>query len=107
MHHDDHTSEDNDVNSEVNELSSNYGGKNGQTLAMRVVEAVATETGTDPLEMQPLYDAIDSDVLKKILDSTSESALQTLHGHITFQFEMCDVTVFPDGRITVLQQDPD
>ncbi|WP_238593362.1 HalOD1 output domain-containing protein [Natronobacterium lacisalsi] len=44
--------------------------------SMAIVELVARETGTDVVELAPLYDAIDPDVLDSLLRSDGFSSLE-------------------------------
>ena len=61
-----------------------------------VVRAVADATGTDPMDMQPLYEAVDPDALDRFLTHgpTSDRSL-------SFRFARCDVTVDAGGRLVV------
>jgi hypothetical protein len=64
------------------------------TITERVVWAVAAETGRDPLELPPLYEAIDPDAL--------DTAFRTLDtGEIAFRYADSDVTVRADQSVEV------
>ncbi|WP_247730300.1 HalOD1 output domain-containing protein [Halovivax limisalsi] len=75
-----------------------------QPVSTAVVFAIAETTGTDPLELPPLYDAIDPDSLDALfasLDPESASAAQ-----LSFTLAGCDVVVDGAGRVTVSGPDP-
>lgn len=63
-------------------------------VAIRVIEAVATNDGVDPLELEPLYDVVDPDALDTICRTDLD---------LKVQFEYCGhvIEVRSDGRIAV------
>lgn len=63
-----------------------------RTVAERVVQAVATTTDTDPLELPTLYDAVDPDALASLVEGMSD-------GEVVFAYAGCEVTVTYDGGI--------
>lgn len=68
-----------------------------QTVSEAVVYAVSDATDADPLDLEPLYTAVDPDSL---------DALYARHGpgrpaELTFTFSGHEVTVLSDGRIRV------
>lgn len=67
------------------------------STCVRVVEAVAEATDTDPLSMAPLSDVVDADALDSLVASPME-------GHVSFEFCECSVTVFGDGAVVVGQE---
>lgn len=56
------------------------------SLTGQIVRTVATETGTDPLELPPLYGAIDPTALNAVVQESTDCT-------VTFQFAECAVTV--------------
>ncbi|MFW6152753.1 MAG: HalOD1 output domain-containing protein [Halobacteriota archaeon] len=73
---------------------------NGSELpSTAVIEAVADETGRDPLDMQPLHHFIETDALDTLL-STAEA-----RGHvdmeISFDYAGVSVTVSSGGHISI------
>lgn len=62
--------------------------------SVSVVEAVAAETGADPVSLAPLYDVIDPDALDRLFDDGASGCVE---------FEFCDheVVVHADGRVLV------
>lgn len=65
-----------------------------ETVTERVVDAVASNTGREPLELPPLYDAIDPDALEALVGRMAD-------GEIVFSYAGCEVTVANDGVTTV------
>lgn len=62
----------------------------------KVVKAVAAKTGTDPLELPPLYETIDPDALDALVESSGERSLQ-----LEFQFAGRHVVVDGTGGVGV------
>ncbi|WP_226011294.1 HalOD1 output domain-containing protein [Halomicrobium salinisoli] len=63
-------------------------------LCSDIVTAIAERTGADPLEMDPLYDAVDVDAVKAIVGSAGDASVEfAYHGHT--------VVVDGDGSVTV------
>lgn len=69
-------------------------------VSQRVVEEVAAVTGTDPLEIEPLYTRVDPDCLESIFDDTSIPERRS-QGHLTFPLDGCRVVIHADGEIEV------
>lgn len=69
----------------------------GDQVAEAVVEATAEATGTDPLEMEPLYAAVDPDALESLVGGPPDGA----NAMVTFDYEGCRVTVHRGGRVEV------
>lgn len=68
-----------------------------RSLAERVVRAVAAHTDSDPLELPPLYGAIDPDVLDAGVRGASESEL-------SFRYAGRVVTARGDGTVDVSEE---
>lgn len=64
-----------------------------------VVEAVAEEKGVSPLELEPLANVIDPDVLTKLVDD--ERASTGPAPRVEFEYADCEVSVSADGQVTV------
>lgn len=64
------------------------------SLSQSVVEAVGFATGRDPMDLEPLADAVDPEALESLFT-------QTETGSITFAMEGVDVTVTSDDEILV------
>ena len=61
----------------------------------RVLGAVAEKEACEPLELPPLYDAVDPDALGQVLRGTGVTEISfPYHGH--------DVSIGNDGRVRVL-----
>ncbi|MDS0474662.1 HalOD1 output domain-containing protein [Natrinema sp. 1APR25-10V2] len=68
-------------------------------ISHRVAEKVAAANGTDPLNLDPLYNRIDPDCLNSLFqDETSE-------GYVEFLMAGCNVTVQADGTVEVAQSE--
>lgn len=69
------------------------------SVSTRVVEAVAEYSGTDVLDLPPLYDSIDPDALERILPGMTE-------GYVSFVYADQRVTVDSYGAISVEEYTP-
>lgn len=68
-----------------------------------VIEAVADEKDVDPMELTtPLYSVIDPDALDRVVDSTPSQ--DPMDVHVTFTYSDCEVTVYGDGHVSVVEQ---
>ena len=66
----------------------------------RVIRAVSACTDTEPLEMQPLQEAIDAEALDKLFAPTDRRR-PVGPGQVQFVYEGHEVTVFSDGTVDV------
>ncbi|ATW89589.1 hypothetical protein halTADL_2884 [Halohasta litchfieldiae] len=67
-----------------------------QSIDVSIIRAVASVSGVDPLSLEPrLYDVVDPDALKRLLNSASSEM------RITFLFGVYEVSVTGDGHIFV------
>lgn len=57
-------------------------------LTARIVEAVARQTGTDPLELPPLFEAVDPDAIETLCGPHENGRCEC-----TVSFEYADHTV--------------
>ena len=67
---------------------------------MRVVRAVAASTDTEPLELQPLQEAIDAEALDTLFAPTDRRQ-PSASDQVRFAYEGHEVTVFGDGTVDV------
>ncbi|MCO8245500.1 hypothetical protein NKF25_15670 [Haladaptatus sp. AB643] len=74
------------------------------TVSEAVVDAVASVTAIDPLEMDPLYSLIDLDALERIVGPKLNG--QRRNGNVTVEFQVNghDVVVRSDGLIYVFER---
>ncbi|MDF9744015.1 HalOD1 output domain-containing protein [Natrinema salsiterrestre] len=63
-----------------------------------IVRGVAAVTGTDPMEMRPLYDVLDPEAVNQFVTHASGRGRPT---RLSFRFEDCAVAVHADGRVVV------
>jgi hypothetical protein len=68
-------------------------------VSERLIEAVAAEIGTNPIELPLLYETIDPDALDALVESLSG-------GEITFSYAGCAVTVESTGAIEINERSP-
>lgn len=66
-------------------------------VSEQVVAVVATVTGADPTEMEPLYRSVDADSLDRLFAGSDP----TLDGCVAFTFGGCDVIVRDDETVAV------
>lgn len=67
-----------------------------------VIIAIADVTGEDPLELEPLYSAIDPDALNNLFTSTR---LPRHNGSVSFNYHGFQVTINADGHGFLSEQD--
>lgn len=65
-----------------------------------VIDAVSAATGTDPLDLSPLYETIDPDALDRLFRGDGQR--QWSVARIEFAVAGCDVSVHGDGRVVVV-----
>lgn len=63
----------------------------------QIVEAVASFTGRDPLDLPPLYDAIDTDSLDQLLNAGTDP--HRSHVYVCFEYVDVSVTVRSDRTL--------
>lgn len=68
-------------------------------LMGRIVEAVASATETDPLDLPPLYDTLDSQTLAAFVKRLDG-------GKVHFRYADSIVTVHADGAVDVTEEAP-
>ena len=76
--------------------TSDLGVVDDEVTSQAVVTAVAEETDTDPMELDPLYNVIDSDALNTLLSSHEPGADGALL-EVEFIYAGCEVRVASDG----------
>lgn len=70
-------------------------------LSSSVIDAVATDCGADPLELDPLYEVIDPDALDAMFRGRDAP------GSVSFVYAGRQVTVTADGEVAVAaEQEP-
>lgn len=65
-----------------------------------IVAAVGAATGRDPLDLPPLFSAIDSDALNALFAPTP-AGLERNDGRVTFEYADQHVTMESNGTVTV------
>lgn len=69
-----------------------------RSLAVTVSEALAAAEGTEPWEMDPLYDVIDFDAVEQLFQDETPGAMT-----LTFGVDEWNVHVHGDGTIEVYE----
>jgi hypothetical protein len=67
-----------------------------EQISQTIVQHVASESETDAIELQPLYEVIDPDALDAIVNSYSSS-----DSSMTFTYNDYTVTVDADGAVNL------
>lgn len=78
-----------------------YDVETSETLVTTVVRSVAAITGKPPVELDPLYTAIDPDALKQVLDNSRSDSTKQGSVSITFDFASCEITIYRDGTMRI------
>lgn len=65
-----------------------------------VVMAVADEKGVSPLELEPLAESLDPELLERLVDSDDGPSAGRAP-ELEFHYADCHVTVTGDGHVTV------
>lgn len=71
----------------------------GGQLSETVITAIAEAKGVDPLDLEPLYTAVDPDALNEMFRPTIGSAPSALE--LRFSMADCQVVVHGDGEVVV------
>ncbi|MEY7849186.1 HalOD1 output domain-containing protein [Natrarchaeobius sp. A-rgal3] len=64
--------------------------------SLRVVDALASATDTDPLDLEPLYDVVDPEALDQLFRDDVD-----VSGRVQFSYDGHAVEVGSDGTVTV------
>lgn len=82
------------------DADSTYAMTDTKQPSERVVEAVADAEDADPLDLPPLFGAIDPDALDSLFSSRLGSGASPI-GEVSFSYGGYEVTVSADGRVTL------
>ena len=72
--------------------------RSSESVTEAVVAAITEELDADPLEIDPLHDAVDPDALEALFANTASAARRD--GEITFESNGCSVTVTATGNVS-------
>lgn len=75
-----------------------------RSIGERVVEVVADVTGTDPMDLEPIYNHVDATSLNRLFEKASPEAPRD-QGHVAFPMAGCQIAVYADGTIVVDSDD--
>lgn len=70
-------------------------------LTTEIAHAVAETVGVDPLELEPLYDAVDPEMIENLLETPDVSE----ESSVTFEYAGLQVTVEGEGTVRVEDSD--
>src|SRR6056297_2389096 len=70
-----------------------------EPLSVTVADAVATFTGVDVTDLEPLHYSINADALERLFEPRADGL--RADGSVTFEYSDCRVTVTADGEIRV------
>lgn len=73
------------------------------TPATAVVELVAEATDADPIDLDPLHSAVDTDALNRVVEPTEPNTPSSLR--VSFSYQDFFVVVRQSGRITLYDID--
>ena len=68
--------------------------RHSQTPSLRVVEAVAAETDTDPTELTPLGTVVDTDALDALVSSAGDLS-------VNFEYEGYRISIGSDDQLAL------
>jgi len=80
--------------------TTRYAAEDTRSPVQSVVEAVATATGSDPVALEPLYEAVNPAVVNRLVGHDRGQTHSA--PDVSFRFEGCEVTVNADGRTVVV-----
>lgn len=71
-----------------------------EAVSSNVVAAVATAKDVDPIDLPPLYGAIDPDALERLFRSMGPG-IESAVARVSFTFAACEVVVYGPDHVTV------
>ncbi|WP_440765270.1 HalOD1 output domain-containing protein [Natronorubrum sp. DTA7] len=74
-----------------------------QTASLAVIEAIAAVSGTDPVELPPLYDVINPDALNALFEPHERRTGSGLH--VEFSYNGFDIVVREGPEVVVRLED--
>lgn len=76
---------------------------NENLVSVQVIKAVAEQTDTDPLDLPPLYEAVDPDVLNVVFEPFHGGG--PLGTTLAFTYVGHEVTIAYDGEVVITVED--
>lgn len=80
-------------------VDAEFGPETDQSPAEVIVDAIATAADVDPLELPPLYETVDPELLDKLFESGDAASDETMS--LSFEVDSWNVFVRGDGKIRV------
>ncbi|WP_254766374.1 HalOD1 output domain-containing protein [Salinilacihabitans rarus] len=84
----------------INTAHTHHDPDDGESLSATVVSTVAELSGTEPTDLELLYDRVDPDALDEIFAATNSDSRRA-DGHLWFPLAGYGVTVYGDGFVVV------
>ncbi|MCU4741685.1 HalOD1 output domain-containing protein [Natronoglomus mannanivorans] len=78
-----------------------------ESVSEAILDAVASVTDSDPIELDPLYYTIDPDALDSLFESRSRTTELPRDVQVTFSYVGLQITVTAAGQIIVEDEGPD
>ncbi|MEA5389462.1 HalOD1 output domain-containing protein [Haloarculaceae archaeon H-GB11] len=75
--------------------------RNGESIILGIVDALATVRGVEPTELEPLQNYVNTDALVKLVASQLRNGPDAGDLKVTFEYDAYEVTVESYGRIHV------
>ena len=82
--------------------------RDATSTSQRIIEAIATAEGVDPVDLDPLYPTIDPDTLNSLVErhqrstEASDSSVE-----VRFEYHGYEVRVSTAGRVEIAESDTD
>lgn len=73
-------------------------------VSEKVVSAVAEETGSDPLALEPLYSVVEPDALDTFFEMSGLGPRRSPF-RIEFTYSGCEIMITGDGSVSVSESD--
>lgn len=80
----------------MNEMPGTTLDYHNDSISLSLIEALAAELDTDPVELEPLYHVVDPEALDQLFQGNA-----TVNARVQFQYGEHTVEVRSDGTITV------
>ncbi len=87
------------VRTSVESHIAQYDRLGDEPLSVTIANAVATVSGEEVTDLDPLHYAIDADALERLFEPRADGVRSA--GQVRFQYNGCTVTVTADGEVRV------
>lgn len=80
-------------------VDTQYGGRDDQSPAEVIIDALAAAAGVDPIDLPPLYEFVDPDALDNMFNR--HEGAEEAEALLSFKVDTWNVFVRADGRIRI------